>query len=187
MDMEADLGIDSIKRIEILGAMQERFPDLPQPHPEELGELRTLGQIIEQMRSHIPETPIQSQPSNGSKPVEEIQSTVAQPVVMEAVKLPDTIDFASLSQTLLAIVSEKTGYPPELLELDMDMEADLGIDSIKRIEILGAMQERFPDLPQPNPDELGELRTLGQIIEQMKQQVAEKKSLQMKLVVNHQV
>ena len=42
---------------------------------------------------------------------------------------------------MLAIVSEKTGYPVEMLELSMDMESDLGIDSIKRVEILGAMQE----------------------------------------------
>jgi hypothetical protein len=46
---------------------------------------------------------------------------------------------------LLAIVSEKTGYPVETLELDMDMEADLGIDSIKRVEILGALQAQFPN------------------------------------------
>jgi len=36
----------------------------------------------------------------------------------------------------------------ETLELDMDMEADLGIDSIKRVEILGALQAQFPDLPK---------------------------------------
>jgi len=41
------------------------------------------------------------------------------------------------------IVSEKTGYPPEMLGADQDMEADLGIDSIKRIEILDVLQEKF--------------------------------------------
>ncbi len=64
---------------------------------------------------------------------------------------------------MLQIVSEKTGYPVETLEVDMDMEADLGIDSIKRVEILGAMQAQFPSLPKLDPAELGELRTLGQI------------------------
>jgi acyl transferase domain-containing protein/phosphopantetheinyl transferase (holo-ACP synthase)/acyl carrier protein len=46
-----------------------------------------------------------------------------------------------LQELLISIVSGKTGYPPEMLDLDADMEADLGIDSIKRIEILGALQE----------------------------------------------
>ncbi len=54
-----------------------------------------------------------------------------------------------------------------MLELDMDMEADLGIDSIKRVEILGAMQEQHPELPEVNPNELAELRTLREIVEHM--------------------
>ncbi len=78
------------------------------------------------------------------------------------------IDLATLSQTLLNVVSEKTGYPSEMLELDMDMEADLGIDSIKRVEILGALQEEMPNLPQPNLEDLGDLRTLNQIIEYLR-------------------
>ena len=61
-------------------------------------------------------------------------------------------------------MSEKTGYPVEMLELGMDMEADLGIDSIKRVEILGAVQEQYPELPTIGADELVELRTLEQII-----------------------
>jgi acyl carrier protein len=68
-----------------------------------------------------------------------------------------------LSSALLAIVSEKTGYPVETLELEMDMEADLGIDSIKRVEILGALQTQFPELPKVDAAALAELRTLGQI------------------------
>ena len=61
-------------------------------------------------------------------------------------------------------MSEKTGYPVDMLELGMDMEADLGIDSIKRVEILGAMQEQYPELPSIGADELVELRTLEQIV-----------------------
>jgi len=74
-----------------------------------------------------------------------------------------------LSDALLRIIDEKTGYPVEMLELSMDMEADLGIDSIKRVEILGAMREAFPHLPQFSPEELGELRTLQQIVDYMQE------------------
>ena len=49
MDLEADLGIDSIKRIEILAAMQE-FPDVPQTASEELADLRTLRQIVDYLK-----------------------------------------------------------------------------------------------------------------------------------------
>jgi NAD(P)-dependent dehydrogenase (short-subunit alcohol dehydrogenase family) len=49
-------------------------------------------------------------------------------------------DQAHLTEQLLRIVGERTGYPPEMLDLDVDIEADLGIDSIKRVEILGNVQ-----------------------------------------------
>ena len=74
---------------------------------------------------------------------------------------------AALTESMLQVVSEKTGYPVEMLELDMEMEADLGIDSIKRVEILGTMMDVYPNLPEMNPEELAELKTLGQIVEHM--------------------
>lgn len=57
-----------------------------------------------------------------------------------------------------------------MLELSMDIEADLGIDSIKKVEILGSLLELYPDLPKPNPEEIGELRNLGEIASYMQQQ-----------------
>ncbi|MFT7623722.1 MAG: acyl transferase domain-containing protein/acyl carrier protein, partial [Myxococcota bacterium] len=48
-----------------------------------------------------------------------------------------------LREALLGIVSERTGYPVEMLDMDLDLEADLSIDSIKRIEILGALGEQL--------------------------------------------
>jgi NADP-dependent 3-hydroxy acid dehydrogenase YdfG len=47
MDLESDLGVDSIKRVQVLGAVQERFPHLPSLGPEQLGELRTIDHIVE--------------------------------------------------------------------------------------------------------------------------------------------
>ncbi|NEO42340.1 MAG: hypothetical protein F6J90_40875 [Moorea sp. SIOASIH] len=191
MDMEADLGIDSIKRVEILGALQEMYPDLPQANPEQLGELRTLGQIVEYLQSNGSKViPVQPEPTtNSSAEMETIQSEsvvsndfklVSENLALDTPTSLTAIDVKAIGQTLLDVVSEKTGYPAEMLELDMDMEADLGIDSIKRVEILGALQEMYPNLPQANPEQLGELRTLGQIVEYLQQQTAttEKKKFQ---------
>ncbi|HET6359880.1 SDR family NAD(P)-dependent oxidoreductase, partial [Streptomyces sp.] len=76
-------------------------------------------------------------------------------------------DAAGLEAALLEVVGEKTGYPADMLELDMDIEADLGIDSIKRVEIMGVMQERFGELVAAGPEQLGELRTLRHIVDFM--------------------
>lgn len=68
------------------------------------------------------------------------------PVPQESIEeddLPQSETTPSLNVTelVLSLVSERTGYPPEMLGLDQDMEADLGIDSIKRVEILGGIQK----------------------------------------------
>ncbi|MBU4471085.1 MAG: acyltransferase domain-containing protein, partial [Desulfobacteraceae bacterium] len=53
-----------------------------------------------------------------------------------------------ITSVLLNTVSELTGYPEAMLGLDMDIESDLGIDSIKRVEILSTLEEKLPGLPQ---------------------------------------
>jgi acyl transferase domain-containing protein/NAD(P)H-dependent flavin oxidoreductase YrpB (nitropropane dioxygenase family) len=55
------------------------------------------------------------------------------------------LDREKLSDLLLGIVEEKTGYPRDMVGLDQGLEADLGIDSIKRIEVVGAMLQALPD------------------------------------------
>ena len=77
---------------------------------------------------------------------------------------PDQSDTSdSITGMLLSVVSEKTGYPVEMLELEMGLDSDLGIDSIKRVEILSALQERLPSAPVIGPEQMGNLRTLGDI------------------------
>jgi len=51
------------------------------------------------------------------------------------------IDRTWLTAQLLDLISKRTGYPKEMLALDQDLEADLGIDSIKRVEILGSLAD----------------------------------------------
>ena len=70
--------------------------------------------------------------------------------------------------TLLEVVAELTGYPIEMLDLDMDLEADLGIDSIKRLEILAGVQTRLPEMPAVDSTYVGSLRTLRNIIDYMR-------------------
>ncbi|QEP41681.1 hypothetical protein D5085_00095 [Ectothiorhodospiraceae bacterium BW-2] len=63
------------------------------------------------------------------------------------------------------MVAEKTGYPEEMIGLELDMESELGIDSIKRVEILSALQEQIPALHGADTTQLAAMNTLGEIIE----------------------
>jgi len=62
---------------------------------------------------------------------------MAQPTEAEGTAAGDE---NSVLAHLRRLISERTGYPPELLADDADLEADLGIDSVKRVEVLGALQ-----------------------------------------------
>ncbi|MEL4239103.1 SDR family NAD(P)-dependent oxidoreductase [Shewanella xiamenensis] len=149
MDMEADLGIDSIKRVEILGTVQDQLPSLPELSPEDLAECRTLGEIVALFSQATPVTAVTASP---------------QSITQIAVAASTAVSNDEIERTMMAVVADKTGYPVEMLELSMDMEADLGIDSIKRVEILGTVQDELPNLPELSPEDLAECRTLGEIV-----------------------
>lgn len=84
---------------------------------------------------------------------------------------PPSADDTDLAHCLLRIVSERTGYPEDMLSLDLDLEADLGIDSIKRVEILGVLLKqsaRFRSGDTENSvEQLKGARTLRGILTRM--------------------
>jgi len=153
MDLEGDLGIDSIKRVEILSAVSEKLPGAPKVKPEHLGTLRTLKQIA----AYLSEGMAVSAPA---------------PVPAAAISVPGNAPSTEILPVLLSVVAEKTGYPAETINPDMDLEGDLGIDSIKRVEILSAVSEKLPGAPKVKPEHLGTLRTLKQIAAYLSEGIA---------------
>ena len=51
------------------------------------------------------------------------------------------VDKDAVCTALREAFAERTGYPLELIEADLDLEADLGIDSVKRVEVVGHVGE----------------------------------------------
>jgi polyketide-type polyunsaturated fatty acid synthase PfaA len=80
---------------------------------------------------------------------------------------PTTVLSAEL---LLGIVADMTGFPVELLSADMDLESELGVDSIKKVQILSAVRQRVSGLPGSDSPELSglfKLRTVNAIVEEL--------------------
>jgi acyl carrier protein len=69
-----------------------------------------------------------------------------------------------VTATVLAIVAEKTGYPPEMLDLDLDMEADLGVDTVKQAETFAAIRAAFA-IPRQDDLKLRDYPTLASVIQ----------------------
>jgi acyl transferase domain-containing protein/acyl carrier protein len=87
---------------------------------------------------------------------------VEEPPLPEPEKVPPGADYETV---LREIVSERTGYPIETIALTADLEADLGIDSIKRVEIMGTFRQRLSGDPAVEIEDLTAQRTLQGVID----------------------
>jgi acyl transferase domain-containing protein/NAD(P)-dependent dehydrogenase (short-subunit alcohol dehydrogenase family)/acyl carrier protein len=143
--IESDLGIDSIKRVEILTALQK------------------LGTPEQQQATQAIMTKLTS--AKTLREIADLIGGVAEPPPTGSRATRDVIT------ELCAIAAERTGYPPEMLDLDAGIEADLGIDSIKRVEILTALQQRSTPAEQAQiqaaMEKLTSARTLREIAERI--------------------
>jgi acyl carrier protein len=51
--------------------------------------------------------------------------------------------FEEVRAVMMREVIERTGYPEEMLELDLDLEGELGIDTVKQVAVISTVRERF--------------------------------------------
>ena len=99
-------------------------------------------------------------PSNGvAATATRVEPVPTEPVSEEAIPL-----IVALPELLRQLVSDRTGYPVDVIDVNADLEADLGIDSIKRVEILGTLRNQHPELQDINLELLTASRTIAQIV-----------------------
>jgi acyl transferase domain-containing protein/acyl carrier protein/NAD(P)-dependent dehydrogenase (short-subunit alcohol dehydrogenase family) len=139
MELEADLGIDSIKKVEIFSVIQERLPQLAGLGAEELNNLRRIEDLF--------------QLSGGSPQVESVEEPTALTRIMSS----------GAEEMVYQVLADKTGYPQEVLSASMNLESDLGIDSIKKVEIFSALAEMIPGLQNASQDKVGALETVSDL------------------------
>ncbi|MGW3103598.1 SDR family oxidoreductase [Streptomyces sp. NPDC001100] len=72
-----------------------------------------------------------------------VEAPVAQQPTAQPDSAPEAVTEDDVLRVVLEIISERTGYPVDMIEPDLDLEADLSIDSIKRAEIAGELAQRL--------------------------------------------
>ena len=146
LDMEADLGIDTVKQAELFAGLREHY-GIAQQEGIQLKDYPTIRHCINFVLNNagaaatpaVEVTPVAQPTQTVTAPAVEV-APAPQPVVApKAVAL----DEASVTKEVVTMVAEKTGYPEDMLELDLDMEADLGIDTVKQAELFAAMREHY--------------------------------------------
>ena len=157
LDMEADLGIDTVKQAELFAIMREKY-HIASQEGVQLKDYPTIRSIIKYAIAHAgseggavaqhPAAPAQPAPvaaTPTAAPAPAPAAQVAPAPVAQPAPAPKAValDEASVTKEILATVSEKTGYPEDMLDLDLDMEADLGIDTVKQAELFAIMREKY--------------------------------------------
>ena len=143
-ELEADLGIDTVKQAEIFSEISEKY-GLPRDDDFRLADYPTIETLAKYLTEQVASGAARPRPAPltplgadlpGGEPAAPV-APVAQSAVKEAASYEDTL------ADLLAVVAEKTGYDQEELEIDFELEADLGIDTVKQAEIFSDLQTKY--------------------------------------------
>ncbi len=164
LDLEADLGVDTVKQAELFAAIREIY-NIPRDENRKLRDYPTLAHVIRFVYEKRPELANLGQASTKTASVTE--ATKSQPVTSTPptpVAGPAQLSAGdSVKERILALVVEKTGYPKDMLDLDLDLEADLGVDTVKQAELFAAIREIY-SIPRDENRKLRDYPTLAHVI-----------------------
>ncbi len=154
-DLESELGLDSVKQIEILSRVFRTFA-LPVPKDIKMSEITSIRKVIRELNSRL----------NVSESSTAIAATTQGERVGASKIAPEPTEFASdeVQKKILIVFKELTNYPDEVLELDADLESELGLDSVKQIEILSRVFRTFA-LPVPKDIKMAQFTSIRKVTE----------------------
>ena len=150
LDLEADLGIDTVKQAETFAAVRDAY-DIPKQENLQLRDFPTMKHVVQFVHDHRPDLAAESVPPAAGPSAERSASAPAP-------------EGGGVESRVLGIVAEKTGYPPEMLDLDLDLEADLGVDTVKQAETFAAVREAY-DIPTQENLQLRDFPTMKHVVQ----------------------
>ncbi len=133
LDLEADLGVDTVKQAEVFAAVRTRF-GIERDETLRLRDFPTLAHVIGWIHQRT---------DTATQPTAQPSTQPVPPEAQDALSTDAETGTDEITEAVVSTVSELTGYPPELLDLDLDLEADLGVDTVKQAEVFAAVRTRF--------------------------------------------
>ncbi len=147
MHLEEDLGIDTVKQAELFGMLRTQY-NLPREEGVRIQDYYSVNKIAEYL------------------------ATKMDPVASTSVVAgTSSIPISEITKVIIDLVSEKTGYPQDMLEADMELEEDLGIDTVKQAEIFGILRTKW-DLPREEGIRIQEYSTITKIAKYVSDRIA---------------
>jgi acyl transferase domain-containing protein/acyl carrier protein len=163
-DLEGELGIDTVKQAEIMADIREKF-SLPIDDDFVLSDYPTLNHMIGYINkmtggaATVVTAPVEAAIEVVEQPQPTVQTTKSQPTDNSLVEMPTS----EITPAVVEVVVAHTGYPADFIELDQDLEGELGIDTVKQAEIMADIREKF-SLPIDDDFVLSDYPTLNHMI-----------------------
>ncbi|MCA1784898.1 MAG: SDR family NAD(P)-dependent oxidoreductase, partial [Desulfobacteraceae bacterium] len=168
LDLEADLGIDTVKQVEIFGKIATDF-GFPVPDDLKLRDLNTIDKLAEYVaaRSASASSAVMTGVGVAAASASSTDQASARPAAAHTMDSGERIvtrevPADQVSAAVKDVIAAQTGYTPDMLEDDLDLEADLGIDTVKQVEIFGKVATQF-GFPVPDDLKLRDLNTIARL------------------------
>jgi acyl carrier protein len=121
-DLEGELGVDSIKKAQLIGEIVQWGNLDVDLQSMRLAQFASLDDILGLVGE------------NDDPPIAAVVET-------EVSSNPDVSD--SLQRMIIDLVVDQTGYDEDIIDMDADLEGELGVDSIKRAQLLGELETTY--------------------------------------------
>ncbi|MGW1076957.1 acyltransferase domain-containing protein [Streptomyces sp. NPDC002537] len=139
--LEAELGVDSVKQVELMSRASQHFGLPARSSDFRLADYETLDKIVGLIET-------------------ELGGTAAAPTAVA----PAVPGRADLFASVRALYAEALEYPEEVFTPDALLEAELGVDSVKQVELMSRASQHF-GLPARSSDfRLADYETLDKIV-----------------------
>ncbi len=154
LDLEADLGIDTVKQAEVFATIREAY-GIARDDKVKLRDYPTLAHVIRF---------VEERRAKQTAPATSPRASEAEAAPAAATSAPAPAEGGSeIERRVLTLVAEKTGYPSDMLQLDLDLEADLGIDTVKQAEVFATIREAY-GIARDDKVKLRDYPTLAHVI-----------------------
>ncbi|MBE0685128.1 MAG: hypothetical protein IH585_03930, partial [Anaerolineaceae bacterium] len=163
LDLEADLGVDTVKQAELFRTIREHF-GIPRREDLRLSDYNTLEKVIGFVMDNASGTATtSSDESMQSETTPQPATSEQTPPTQETINTFGKASDQEISQFVIQQVAEKTGYPADMLDLELDLEADLGVDTVKQAELFAAIRSHY-GVPRREDLRLSDYNTLAKVI-----------------------
>ncbi len=138
-DLEAELGVDSIKKAQLIGEIVQWGDLQVDTTSMQLARFETLADILALVGGGAPsanetvgvhdrlDASANCQADEGDHDIAEAPGDAAE----------------LLHRLIIDLIVDQTGYDESIIDMDADLEGELGIDSIKRAQLLGELEQHY--------------------------------------------